>query len=306
MSRNGLATTTPAAMVTLDSPEGRWKMAYRLLESGFLPKAIKTPAQAFAIVQTGYELRLGPMQSLRSIHVVDGKPGLAAELMLALCYRDIPGFCFEPLEETAKIARGRARRNAADAWFELTVTWDEMAAVQVSSWKNGTRSTSSLVDKENWKNYPRAMLSARMIAAICRVKGPDATAGMHTPDELGAVTVLRDDGSEDVEPEGTQDVPDGDGMEAGPVDPPPPEEPPLTTDAVMADVRDRSIREILDCTTPEILEAWNLDPDHGGHARKVLATRPAFLQMVKVAIDGKRKALAEEATAPREAMRGND
>jgi hypothetical protein len=58
------------------------------VKSGLLPKTVSTIEATLTIMVTGYELGIGPMQALRLISVVNGKPVCAAELMAALIDRD--------------------------------------------------------------------------------------------------------------------------------------------------------------------------------------------------------------------------
>src|SRR5439155_15626863 len=86
-------TIVKTGTLPADEPELRLKrqpgyhdlmaLAQTLLQTGFLPQAIRTPGQALAIILTGQEMKLGPMQSLRSIGIINGKPVLAADLQLA-------------------------------------------------------------------------------------------------------------------------------------------------------------------------------------------------------------------------------
>lgn len=144
--------------------------ANTLVKTGFLPVAIKTPAQAVAVILTGRELGLGPMQALRSINIIQGKPALSAELMLALF----------------KSRGGKA------VWRESTAT----KAVLWLRHPNGDEHTETftmddaqragLLGKQNWKIYPKAMLRARCASAGLRAVAPDVSAGIYDPDELGA------------------------------------------------------------------------------------------------------------------------
>jgi hypothetical protein len=92
MSETNLAVREAAAT---PDPMAQWelmmKQAAILRKSGFLPAAIKTDAQAVAIIQAGRELGLGVMEALRSINVIQGKPTLSAELMAALALKRVPG-----------------------------------------------------------------------------------------------------------------------------------------------------------------------------------------------------------------------
>src|SRR5436190_5025431 len=61
--------------------------ATMLCKTGFLPAAIKTPEQAIAIILTGRELGIGTMAALNTINVIQGKPTVSPQLMLALIER---------------------------------------------------------------------------------------------------------------------------------------------------------------------------------------------------------------------------
>ncbi|MGH3088644.1 MAG: hypothetical protein ACRDSJ_15170, partial [Rubrobacteraceae bacterium] len=63
------------------------RLGETLVGTGFLPKAIKTPQQAAAIILKGQELRIPAMQALSHIHVIEGKPTMSAELMVSLVQR---------------------------------------------------------------------------------------------------------------------------------------------------------------------------------------------------------------------------
>lgn len=145
-----------------------------LVQSGFLPKAVNTPEKAMAIIQTGRELGLGPMQSLRSIHIIEGKPTMSADLIAGLALAKVPGSVLRVAETTNEkcvVEAGRAGQKVTP--FTFTMKDAQQAG---------------LAGKSNWKNYPRAMLRARAITEAARAIFPDAVMGLYDPDELGAVT----------------------------------------------------------------------------------------------------------------------
>src|SRR3990167_4806674 len=55
-----------------------------LIESGFLPTSIKGPAQAVAIMTMARELGIGMWAGFAGINIIQGKPTISAQLMLAL------------------------------------------------------------------------------------------------------------------------------------------------------------------------------------------------------------------------------
>lgn len=148
--------------------------AEQLLASGFLPKAIRTAPQALAIMQTGKELGLGPMQALRSIHIIEGKPTMSADLIAGLALAKVPGSKLRVVESTNEVCRIEAGRSG-----ELPTPF----SFTIADAKN-----AGLLGKDNWRKYPRAMLRARCMTEACRAIFPDAVMGLYDPDELGAVT----------------------------------------------------------------------------------------------------------------------
>jgi len=144
--------------------------ADELLKSGFLPKSIRTPEQAIAIMQTGKELGLGPMQSLRGIHVIDGKPAMSADLIAGLALARVPGSTLRVAESTNTICRVEAAR----AGQELTPFSFSMEDAR----------NAGLTGKDVWRKYPRAMLRARCLTEACRAVFPDVVMGLYSPEEL--------------------------------------------------------------------------------------------------------------------------
>jgi hypothetical protein len=101
---------------------GMREQAAELVKSGFLPRAVNTPEKAMAIIQTGKELGLGPMQSLRSIHIIEGKPTMSADLIAGLALAKLPGSVLRVVESSDKkcvIEAGRSGQKLTP--FEYTM-----------------------------------------------------------------------------------------------------------------------------------------------------------------------------------------
>lgn len=171
-------TEVPLAKAQRSEPALDWaqmrEQATVLVKSGFLPKAVDTPEKAIAIMQTGRELGIGPMQALRSIHIIDGKPVMAAELIAGLVLARSPG----ALLRVARTSGTECVVQAARAGQEPTEF----------KWTMEDAQRAGLTNKQNWRNYPRAMLRNRAIAEAARGTFPDCTMGLYDPDELGAIT----------------------------------------------------------------------------------------------------------------------
>jgi len=158
--------------------EGMLEQAEVLVTSGLLPRTVKTPAAAVAIMLTGRELGIPPMQSFRSIYVVDGRPTISTELMAALLLQAGVTYNIDKLTEAG-----------CQVTFQRS---NGMRYTSVFTAEDAKR--AGLTAKDNWRQYPRDMLYNRAFATGARKIAPDVLAKMYTPDEAGAVEVLDDNG----------------------------------------------------------------------------------------------------------------
>lgn len=156
---------------TLELAPEAWKLASRVAGTEFVPKSLRgKPEAVLACILAGYEAGLSPMTSLRSIHVVDGRPTMSAELMRALVQRAGHEIWLE--ESTSERAIACGSRAGSERVSKFTWTMDDARR-------------AGLVGKDNWKKYPRAMLLARASTDLCRALFPDVLAGIsHSIEEL--------------------------------------------------------------------------------------------------------------------------
>lgn len=151
-----------------------------LVQTGFLPAAIKTKEQAVAVMLKGRELGIPPMHALSSIVVIQGKPTCSAELMAALVYRDHgdDALVFTEATNTRCTISYKRRSWAQRQSYSFTVEDARQAGLSGG----------------NWQKYPAAMLRARAISAVARMAFPDTIGGMYTPEELGGAVAVTGDG----------------------------------------------------------------------------------------------------------------
>lgn len=144
-----------------------------LAAANSLPASLKkSPADIVAIVLAGAELGIPPMASIRSIHLIDGKPVLSADAMAGLCLRnrDVCEYLTLVVSTDAK-ATYRAKRKGAPEPVEISFTIEQAKI-------------AGLVGKGNWAKYPAAMLRARAMSAIARAVFPDLVGNLYDSDEL--------------------------------------------------------------------------------------------------------------------------
>lgn len=162
---------------TLFPSPAEWGMlkeqAALVVKTGFLPKAIDTAEKAITIALKGRELGIPPMQAFSHIHVVNGKPGASAELMLSLIYRNCPGAIVNYVESNDDLCTiDVSRPGHKTARFSYSI--DEAR-------------NAGLLNKDSWQKYAPAMLRARAVSIAARAVFPDAIMGCsYTPEELGA------------------------------------------------------------------------------------------------------------------------
>ncbi len=169
-----LATSGVSTKVSL----GSWADVVRFSEAmakcptGIIPKSYAGNAPAIAAaVMMGVEIGVHPMEALRSIYVVDGKPQLSAELMLKLAMRN--GVTIQWLTSDEKTAHAKFTRPGHPP-HEERFTWADAERAGVAS-------------KDVWKRYAKSMLRARCVSMALRAWAPDAigVAGFYAEGEIG-------------------------------------------------------------------------------------------------------------------------
>ncbi len=163
-------STTDLTIFTDDGFNTTLKIAETLLKSGVLPRGIDNPFKAFAIIQKGREIGVGPMRALTGINLIEGKPTVSPELKLEQ-FRQRGGHV-KWVKSDNTIAHLHLKAANGDEHEEI-VTLEDMKLAGVAS-------------KDNWRKYPKSMLRARATGFGLRALGEGD--GSYTPDELGANT----------------------------------------------------------------------------------------------------------------------
>jgi hypothetical protein len=147
------------------------EQADMLIKSNFLPQSIKAPEQAIAIILQGRELGIGAMAALQTINVIQGKPTVSPQLMLALINRS------GQMEDMKMDSNGKAAvcMMKRKGRIPHTVKFGEEEAKALG-----------LFGKDNYKKQPGTMYQWRAVAMCARVVFPDVILGLYTPDEMGA------------------------------------------------------------------------------------------------------------------------
>lgn len=147
-------------------------LAEVLAKSTLLPDALrgKVPDVVVSIL-AGQELGLSPMAAIRGVHVVQGKPVLSADTMVALVLRSGLAEYFTCVEDTdARVTYETKRKGSPQP--------------QRLSWTAEDTKRAGLNTKDSWRLYPRSMMKARAKSLLARDVYPDVIAGVYSDDEI--------------------------------------------------------------------------------------------------------------------------
>jgi hypothetical protein len=157
-------------------------LAEIFVASGMFPD-LKSQAAAVVKILAGREYGLSPLQSITELYMVNGKIAMSAKLIAAAIKRSgkYDYTVEESTNEACKIGfysldlneiTGDVKRNLLGN-IEFTI-------------KDAAR--AGIVNKDVWKNYPKALLFARTVSMGGRMFCPDVITA-YTPEEVEDIAV---------------------------------------------------------------------------------------------------------------------
>lgn len=138
----------------------------------------KTPEQAISLMLLAQAEGLHPMQAVRDFDIIQGRPAMKAQAMLARFQQ----------------AGGRVQWHSSND-AEASATFSHPAGGNLTiKWDIKRAERAGLTGKQTWRQFPAQMLRARCISEGVRAVYPGCTAGLYTVEEV------RDLGPIDVTP----------------------------------------------------------------------------------------------------------
>ncbi len=187
---NGPATNSSAMVLGTDAYRGAlepqttgdaFNIAEMMASIGYC--GVTSAPEALGRIMTGRGLGLSAMQSMRGIYTVNGRPGIDAALMHALClqsslceYFDI--VADECSDEQAVFVAKRVGRPEVKHKFTIEQA-EKMGVV-------GRGDDEKAKAANNWNKVRAAMLRARAKSELARIVFPDLIFGMYSREELEA------------------------------------------------------------------------------------------------------------------------
>ena len=146
---------------------------------------MKTVEQATALMLIAQAEGYHPALAARDYHIIQGRPTLKAETMMARFQQQGGKVDWKTLTDE-----------------EVTATFSHPSGGSATiTWTFEQARKAGLTGKDNWKNYPRAMLRARVVSEGIRTVFPGVVLGVYTPEEVQDIPTqpkTRDMGTVDV------------------------------------------------------------------------------------------------------------
>lgn len=148
------------------------EMAGVLCKSNLIPKDFQgNPGNVLVAIQWGMELGLAPMQALQSIAVINGRPSLWGDAVIALCKSHPVCEWIKESFDADGTAVCVAKRKGDPEPVERRFSLDDAKKAQLTG-KQGP-----------WTQYPRRMLQMRARSWCLRDAFPDLLRGMAVAEE---------------------------------------------------------------------------------------------------------------------------
>lgn len=184
------------------------KLGKAFVASGMFGRDIDRISKAITKIMAGQELGIAPFAAMRAIHVIEGNATLSANVMAAMVKRS---------NQYDYVVTKKSSEACEVEFYEIRD--GKRIKMGVETFDIEEAKTAGLLNKNNWRNYPKSMMFARCLSNGVRTYCPDVFNGMvvYTPDELGGQVTEAGNYS------GRKDVIDGEIVEPG-TDPQPPDE----------------------------------------------------------------------------------
>lgn len=144
-------------------------------KSGLCPAKFDNPEAIIITAMYGREIGLSFMQALTDVHVINGVPGLSASGQSAVIRSKLPKAKIKILEQNEMVCRISMWRPGMDDPQEFSYTIEEA-------------DRANLTGKDNWRNHPTDMLTARCLTRGYRFVFKDILGSFsYTPEEIYSI-----------------------------------------------------------------------------------------------------------------------
>lgn len=165
------------SLLSADNFEHYYRIANMMSKSEMVPKGYKgKPQDVLIAMEMGVSMGLGPLQAIQNIAVINGKPCLYGDAMLAVCSgrADFEDIKEEPMLDAAGKTTGYKCTIKRKGRTPITQSFTVEQAQAANLWgKVGP-----------WKQYPNRMLQMRARGFALRDSFADALGGVRMAEEV--------------------------------------------------------------------------------------------------------------------------
>lgn len=182
-------TPVRRSILTISEPQvERIKLLAGMMAGSTLEYRKMKPGDIFIKMMKGLEIGLEPVASMDLIDVIQGKPTLKPQGMLALAWGS--GLMQSlSITDDGTTCTVKMQRVGSPAHVE---TFSAKDADLMKTKEDGKM--ISLSQKFNWRGMPVTMRKWRAVSAACRIVFPDIIQGMYIPEEISPEIIVNDDG----------------------------------------------------------------------------------------------------------------
>ena len=158
--------------------ENAWKCAEMISKARCIPTEFQgNPADILVAIQFGHDLGLKPMASLQNIMIVNNRPSIYGDIVLALCMAH-PDFidCIETYDEETETAFCTMKRKGREP---ITKKFSRKMAETAGLWgKSGAKGVSA------WVTFPDQMLIRKARGFCTKAMWPDVLKGISVFEDM--------------------------------------------------------------------------------------------------------------------------
>ena len=156
----------------------KMEMAEVFVKSNLMPRGLDKPEKVVIALEMGHELGLPPLIAIMNIAVINNKPTLKADMMVALALRS------GKIEDIRISFIGKEHENDENYGCRVTIKRKDIKTLFKATFTRRDAKVAGLDHKDNWQKYERRMLKHRAMAFCIRDSLPEIFAGIYLPDEL--------------------------------------------------------------------------------------------------------------------------
>lgn len=164
--------------LVMTSLDEMWRYAEFIARSAFKPKGLENAESILVAMDYGAGLGMNAIQAIQNIAVINGRPCVWGDMMLAICQRS-PVFDHSVFAESVEsdgdkmVATCTVRRKGVTD-----------PCVRSFSWADAVK--ARLAERDTYKMYPKRMLQMRARAFALRDTFADVLKGLYAREELDA------------------------------------------------------------------------------------------------------------------------